>query len=164
MLHLGNSPTELWVNLLQEAEARARTKLTTNQESYLVFMLMRFIQRTELLGITLSLQYLESTLEIRRVQEIKLADTADAGLLFAGLFPERAKRLNVSSSYFRDISRICFSDLADLCESMKHKGESLLYREIAKDIEQLAYLLYCTRTSNIPVRELFQVTGREIFH
>jgi hypothetical protein len=41
MLHLGNSPTELWVNLLQEAEARARTKLTTNQESYLVFMLMR---------------------------------------------------------------------------------------------------------------------------
>jgi hypothetical protein len=98
MLHLGNSPTELWVNLLQEAEARARTKLTTNQESYLVFMLMRFIQRTELLGITLSLQYLESTLEIRRVQEIKLADTADAGLLFAGLFPERAKRLNVSSS------------------------------------------------------------------
>jgi hypothetical protein len=164
MLHIGNTQTELWVNLLQEAEARAKTKLTVNQESYLVFMLMRFVERSELLGITLSLQYLESTLESRKVQEIKLADTADAGLLFAGLLPERAKRLNVSSSYFRNMSRTCFLGLADLCESMKHKEESLLYREIAQSIEQLAYVLYCTRSKNTPIKELFQTTGREIIH
>lgn len=33
MLHTGNTQTELWVDLLQEAEARAQTKLTVNQEA-----------------------------------------------------------------------------------------------------------------------------------
>ena len=158
MLHTGNTLTELWVDLLQEASGRAKTKLTENQESYLVFMLMRFIGRCELSGITLSLKYLESTLESRRVQEVKLADTADAGLLFAGLFPERSRRLNVSSSYFMEMSRICFFNLADLCEMMKHQGESMLYRDIAENVEKLTYVLSCTRTSKIALQELSQIT------
>lgn len=98
MLHLANNQTELWVNLIKEAESRADTTLTENQESYMVFMLMRFINRCELLSTTLALQYLESTLETRKVQEVKLVDTADASLLFAGLFPERGRKLNVSPS------------------------------------------------------------------
>ncbi|MEI6810825.1 MAG: hypothetical protein WCK60_02095 [Candidatus Nomurabacteria bacterium] len=164
MLHIANTQTELWVNLLKEAENRAQTKLTENQESYMVFMLMRFIARCELLSTTLALQYLESMLEKRRVKEVMLADTADTSLLFAGLFPERSKKLNVSSAYFMNISRSCFLGLADLCENMKHVGEATLYREIGTNIEKLTHVLYCTRVEHKANPEIFRVTGKEVLH
>lgn len=164
VLHTANTQTGLWVDLLKEAEDRAQIKLTENQESYLVFMLMRFIAKCELLSTTLALQYLESMLERRKVQEVMLADTADTSLIFAGLFPERSKKLNVSSAYFMNISRSCFLGLADLCENMKHKGEATLYREIGTNIEKLTHVLYCTRVKNVANLEMFRVTGKEIIH
>lgn len=145
MFHTGNTQTELFVSLLKDAQRNAQVALTENEESYAVFMLMRFMRRCEILNTTLALKYLESTLESRAVSAVLLQDAADAGLLFAGLFPERSRRLNVPYTYFANMSRICFLTLADICDTLKHQGEAMLYREVGASTEKLSYVLSCTR-------------------
>jgi hypothetical protein len=161
MIHTGSSQTSLFVDLLKEAEMRSNVTLTENQESYTVFMLIRNLRKQELLSASLALSYLESFLETKRVQESMLTDTADAALILAGLFPERARKLNVTSSYFLQISKMCFINLADICEKMKHKGEAALYEEIGMNVEKVAQVLYAIRTSN-PLRPYFFNIHHEI--
>lgn len=149
-LHLAPTQTALWVKLVQDASQKASVTLSEIQESYVVFMLMRFITKCDLFDKTLALAYLESTLETHRMREIMLSETADTALLLAGLFPGRTKRLNVTSSYFTDMSRLCFLDLALLCKRFKHDGEAQMYRELGSEVEQLAYVLSHTRPTGLP--------------
>lgn len=63
-----------------------------------------------------------------------------------------------------NMSRTCFLSLSDLCETMKHHGEASMYREIAKEVEKLTHVLYCTRLTNNTHKSLFELSGKEIFH
>jgi hypothetical protein len=149
-LRLAPTQTLLWANLVQDASQKASVALSEIQESYIVFMLMRFITKCDLFDKTLALAYLESTLETYRMREVMLSETADTALLLAGLFPERAKKLNVMSSYFVDMSRLCFLDLAALCKRLKHEGEAQMYEEVGSKVELLAYVLSHTRQIDLP--------------
>lgn len=151
MLDTANTQTELWVNLLRKAQNKRLVTLSELQESYLVFMLQRFMERKDLVEIVFALKYLESTEKIRHQKSVVLSDLADGGLLFAGLFPERASRLHVSSRYFRDMSQICFFDLAEVCTQLKHLGEAVLYKELGRTIDLLISVLLCIRRSDIDI-------------
>lgn len=158
-MQLNNAETRLWVDLLKEGQRRARVSLTETEESYTVFMLQRFTRKTDLLALTLALAFLEHEQEPAMQRQDSLWETADTGLLVAGLFPERAKRKNVSVSYFTDMSQICFFELASICDRLKHPGEACMYREIGAGVERVAYVLYCTRRKNTTMQEIFAQYG-----
>lgn len=163
MIRTHTSETALWVDLVQEAKSSAKINLTEIQEGYLVFMLMRFLKRREVFSITIALQYLEGVHATGAIQESLLADTGDSSLLFAGLYPERAKSLNVSSSYFVDMSCICFSTLSTLCAKKKHLEEAKLYEELATNTVNLATVLGAMRTTG-GNQVIICRTGHEIMH
>ena len=101
-----------WHALLTAAEAEAQSCLGRELESYVVFMLLRYVGRPELAGTSLALEYLESLLATGRIQHENLHDVGDQCLLFTGLFPEHAERQHVPVSYFVKLGRTAYQYLA----------------------------------------------------
>ncbi len=152
-----DTEAEAWVDLLKEGQARAYVTLSETEEAYTVHMLQRFIVDKEFTRTTLALGYLENQTEGNAKKYRNLWHTADAGLLMAGLFPERARKKNVPVSYLRGMSQICFLSLAQLCDRIKRPLEAKEYREIAAGVERVACVLYCSRRKNSTVHELLQL-------
>ena len=141
MLMLANTQVELWKNFLEAGQISSGVKLTENQEAYTVFLLQRFLRGTELMGMVLAIQYLESLLETRTKRSVLLSDTADASLILAGLYPERARRLHVSDYYFITMCKQCLEELASICFEIKRNGEAELYKEISRTAEDIAIVM-----------------------
>lgn len=158
-MQLNNAETGLWVDLLKEGQDRAHITLSETEESYTTFMLQRFARRTDLTTITFALAFLEHEHEGPVQRQDSLWETADASLLVAGLFPERARRKNVPVSYFTDMSQICFFELANVCERLRRPDEAGMYREIGTGVERVAYVLFCTRRRNATVQEMLAQYG-----
>ena len=149
--------TELWYELLKEGQENARITLTEIEESHSVFMLQRFIRRTDFGSIPFALQYLEQVLSWGKIERQRiLSDVGDACLIMAGFFPERAKRVNVSSSYFMDLSQTCYQEHAELSAYMKRKGEAALYQEVGKSVPKIAHVLNASK--NKVCQELSSLT------
>lgn len=158
-MQLNNAEIGLWVDLLKEGQDRAHVNLSETEESYTALMLQRFVRRADLTTITFSLAFLEHEHETPVRRQDSLWETADASLLVAGLFPERARKKNVSVSFFTDMSQICFFELANICDRLRHPGEAGTYREIGTGVERVAYVLHCTRRRNPTVQEILAQCG-----
>jgi hypothetical protein len=111
-LVLQSTPLAQWYALINEAENHLSLQLDEAQESYLVFLLIRFMQRPEWAEKALALDFFQ-TIQLERGQRrfYQLQELGDKCLLFAGLFPEQSKRKRVQASYFVDVGRTAFSEL-----------------------------------------------------
>lgn len=103
--------TAEWHSLVREAGASCNAQLREPVEAYLVFMLMRFSQYTELGRRALALDYLAG-LQAPSGRAEQLRDTADECLLVCGLFPQRARRRRVPFSYYVNLGRGAYGTLA----------------------------------------------------
>lgn len=103
----------IWHRLVTEAEQRSRCQLDEQKESYLVFLLMRYLQRPDMVKSVLALRFLSAARASGRVRDGKLQDVGDQCLIYAGLFPEQAERRRVRISYFVDLGRTAYMGLAD---------------------------------------------------
>ena len=159
-----NTETGLWVDLLKEGQVRACVTLSETEEAYTVHMLQRFMRDVELTDTTLALGYLDSQTDSQAKKYGSLWHTADAGLLLAGLFPERARKRNVSVSYFTDISQVCFFSLAEICDRMRRPLEAKEYREIGTGVKRVTCVLHCARMKTRTVRELLDLPKGNLFH
>ncbi len=110
-------PTDLaqWHALVAEAQVVAERSLDEALESYLVFLLMRFVGRADLARRTMALEFLEAQ-HGHLTQVDKLRDVGDQCLLFSGLFPQIAERRLVRVSYFVNIGRSAYDQLALLLD------------------------------------------------
>ena len=135
----------LWVDLLKEGQARAQIPLSEFEESYTVFMLCRFMDKPGFMDAVLALSYLESQNLPPHKKEKTLRTTADTGIILAGLFPERAERLNVSCAYFVEMSKACFTELASLYHRMRQPIESRDCFLLARSAEKLSFVLGAVR-------------------
>jgi len=95
--------TAHWHKLVCEAEQRAQRSLSEELQSYLVFLLQRFLNRPEMTSRVLALDYLKSFRIAGQRQIGKLRDVGDICLLHAGFFPQRACRRRVSVNYYVDM-------------------------------------------------------------
>ena len=101
--HLQPTSTAHWHKLVCDAEQRADRQLGEEVQSYLVFLLQRFLGKPEIAGQVLALDYLKSLYSSGRQQMEKLRDVGDSCLLHAGFFPMRARRRLVNASYYVDL-------------------------------------------------------------
>ncbi|HAT68419.1 MAG: hypothetical protein A2481_01630 [Candidatus Yonathbacteria bacterium RIFOXYC2_FULL_47_9] len=145
-------PTETaaWVQFVRIGESRAMCMLGEELESFLVFTLMRFTRRTDLFSIVLALKFLDASTEYTgRKKECALAEVGDVSLILAGLFPERSRKLGVPASYFPEMGRMAFSDLADFFGRSKLKSLEKLYRKAGNGFPSMMDVLLAAREKKL---------------
>lgn len=101
-----------WHELVNIAQANANTFLPEELESYLVFLLMRFTDESHLAETVVGLDLLESAHQHGSARSDTLQHVADNCLIIAGLFPNRAERRRVRLTYYIEVGRTAFSQLA----------------------------------------------------
>jgi hypothetical protein len=136
-------PTEIsqWHALVYEAQATTQIILTENTESYLVFMMMRFTQTTQLLESVVSMDFLEA-MQLsgkRRVEELQ--SVGDKSLILCGLFPGLADRRRVGLEYFSDMGQSAYLTVSELHES--HLAD--LYYQLGHQFINLRQILQAMR-------------------
>lgn len=140
-LLLNSTPTAQWLEIVHEAQAAADCQLDEALESYLVYLLMRFTDRPELVDAVLALEYLNSMALAGRERRDRLRDVGDRCLLYSGLFPQRAECRCVRIGYFVDLGRSAYQQLA---ESLEYRpGE--LYADLARAFVSLMDVLQMMR-------------------
>jgi hypothetical protein len=154
--------TATWVEFVRTGESRAACTLGEELESFLVFTLMRFMQRTDLFSVVLALEFLSASTEYtRRKKGQALSEVGDISLILAGLFPERARKLGVSASYFPEMGRMAFGELADFFGKNKLRSLEGLYRKVGDGFPSMMDVLLAAREKKLDqhiAEELFQKT------
>jgi hypothetical protein len=137
-LILEASAAASWHRVVREAEARLRCPLDEECESYLILTLHHYLSRPELVRSVIALRFLDALTERGRHRCESMREVGDQCLLFAGLFPEQATRRRVSPSYFIDMGRTAYSEVADGTPAAL--GE--LYQGLAEAFATLADVLF----------------------
>ena len=100
-------PTSIaqWHALVSEGCHRTSHRLEVELESYLVFLLMRYINQPQLAESVLGQEFLASLQHQHNVED-NIRDVGDKCLLFSGLFPGRAEKHQLRISYYVDIGQM----------------------------------------------------------
>ncbi len=132
--------TAQWQSLVSEAEDLNGIKLDTQLESYLVHTLVRYTAKPDMAMRVLALEYLNAVQHLGQQRQDQLRDVGDQCLLFAGLFPMRARRRTVKISYYVDIGRSAYQGIADTVNDW-----SDVYAELACKFVTLMDTLHAIR-------------------
>ncbi len=144
-LILHPTDTSQWHALVNEAQASTCLVLTENTESYLVFLLMRFSQTTQLLESIIALDFLEAMQKPGKRQIDLLRDVGDKSLLVCGLFPGMASKRHVSVDYFSDMGQAAYLTVGELQESQTAD----LYFQLSAQFLKLRQVLQAMRGNNL---------------
>jgi hypothetical protein len=108
-------PTETahWHSLICEAEQATQQHLDEELESYVVFLLMRFLSKPQIADSIIALEYIEAMRTSGTQQFDNLRNVGDICLLHAGLFPERAQKRRVSNNYYVEMGSGAYQTLSD---------------------------------------------------
>ncbi|MCC5813065.1 MAG: hypothetical protein JJU06_22085 [Ectothiorhodospiraceae bacterium] len=134
--------TAQWHGLLMDAQERSRRHLSEDSESYLVFLLMRYLRRPDLVRRVMAMGYLKAMLSAGRLRQERLQDVGDQCLILAGLFPGQAARRRVALQYFVDLGRGAFHWRAQSDDT----PEESLYGDLARRYPDLIAVLQALRT------------------
>src|SRR5689334_12548053 len=103
------TPLALWFEIIHEAEAVCQTVLKEELESYLVFLLMRFTTRPEMVKRILGTDFLAGLNRPIHQQQVALQRVGDNCLIYTGLFPSHAASRHVKVSYFVNLGQSAYS-------------------------------------------------------
>jgi hypothetical protein len=131
------TPLELWVELVREAEQRARTPLDEPVESYLVFLLQRHQADHVLGGRILALEWLDGLERVGGERADALRDVGDRCLLVAGMFPRLALRRRVTPAYYAAIGQAAYAAVAEATRA----GYAELFHQLARAFEAMRRVL-----------------------
>ena len=151
-----------WQALVADAEELCGVRLDEELESYLVFTLMRYLRRPEMVHRILALDFLEAFQQSHPQRIEALRDVGDQCLLFSGLFPRRAERRRVRVSYYVDLGRSAYQNLADSLTKTTHLFARLAEEFIAAmDTLQAIRVIGQRDSGLLPVQayELWQDTA-----
>lgn len=142
-------PTDIsqWHALVNEAQAATSLVLNENTESYLVFLLMRFSQTTQLIESVIALDFLESMHVPGKRQVEMLREVGDKSLLFCGLFPGMAHKRHVRLEYFSDLGQAAYLTVSELEESQSAD----LYSQLSAQFLNMQHILQAMRSEANPL-------------
>ncbi len=159
-LILHSTSTAHWHSLLHEAQQQSAIYLKEDLESYLVFLLMRFAEQPSLASSVLGLEFLQGCQSvIHPSKQYQLREVGDKCLLFAGLFPGRAKKRRVKVSYFVKLGRTAYSTLSNY-----QMPEEPLFIQLCQEFTNLMDVLQSMRGNSTAIDlleslELWHETG-----
>lgn len=124
--------TAQWHSLITDAQSASGIILNVSVENYLINTLIHYTQRPDIAKRVFAIDYLKIQHQQGHVHRTQLRELADQCLLYAGLFPQYAKRHNLSAGYYIDIGRSAYIDLANIRNSI-----STLFEELSESFIKL---------------------------
>ena len=158
-LILHPTPTSEWHSLVIDASKNCNISLSEELESYLVFLLMRYIKDVNLARKIVALDFLEGQKQSGNQKQIQLRDVGDTCLIFSGFFPEQATKRNLKVDYYVNIGQSAYNDLGMVEES----SLSALFSNLSNSFVPLMDVLQSMRkyTNDEPI--LDPITAEELW-
>jgi hypothetical protein len=157
-LILDSSELSQWHRLVQEAEQDYGCQLDETMQSYLVFTLMRFAKNNQLNSKALALDYLTSHHLPNNLLHEQLRNIGDQCLLVSGLYPQSARKRQVSVKYYIDLGRSSYHHISTVTQH----GIAELYQQLAESFVLLMDLLQTIRQYSAPA--LQPIAAMELWH
>lgn len=142
--------SKLWQDLIRIGEQRSGVRLGEDAESYLGFVLIRYLRDEQLASHVLALDWLVALEERPPARADALRDVGDRCLLIAGLFPQRARRRRVSDAYYIDLGGNAYHGVAAAARA----GYAALFAELARRFDQLVAVLRHVRAGDATPAQL----------
>lgn len=117
----------LWQELVRDGEQHAGVELGESVQSYLVFVLMRYLRDGALAAHVLALDWLAAAEHTGHARADALRDVGDRCLLIAGRYPRLAERRHVSADYFSNLGCGAYHGVAESARD----GYAALFAELA---------------------------------
>jgi len=131
----------LFDTLIQAGEAKAHVALPVNLRVFLVSCLIEHLREPDIVRCVLALDLLESSGKSGAERAVFLKRAGDAALILAGLYPERALRLNVSSAYLRSMGQAFYASLAAHLDAGPAVERGRFYNEVTQGFVSLERVL-----------------------
>ena len=140
--------------LVRAGEEKSSVALPFQLHTFLVDCLVEHVRDTGIVHHVLAVTFLSSATKLGEQGNVLLKRTGDAALILAGFFPERALRLNVSSSYFRCMGQAAYGTLAAKLDASEKSERGEFYEKVTRNFDLLEKVLDATRTRS--TWELYQ--------
>lgn len=137
---VNSTSVSLWHEIIHEAETSCATVLNEELEAYLVFMLMRYLDKPEIVKDVMAEEFMEGLHLTAQSRELALRGVGDKCLLFSGLFPSMAEARLVKISYFVNLGQSAYGTLS--------KTHHDLYGSLATQFVKLMDILQSIRHHN----------------
>ncbi len=160
--HLTLEPTSLaqWYALVEEARISSAIPLSDDLESYLVFLLMRFIKDPNMAKSILALDYLQNIKSSKRENNEALQIVGDKCLLYTGLFPGSITKRRVKISYYVELGQSSYHSL-----SSHHKNQlAPLFSNLCHHFVELMDVLHSLRELDKEAYILNPLDAAELWH
>lgn len=141
-LVLHPTSTSQWHALVNEASNACQINLNEELQSYLVFLLMRFVEAPDIAKTVLALELLNSAHQQGHHKIDTLREVGDSCLLFSGLFPGRARKRRVRISYYVSMGQTAYSSLS---EQSQHNSLAPLFSSLCEQFVPLMDILHSMR-------------------
>ncbi len=133
--------TSLFEQFVRAGEERAHFTLPPQLHIFLVSCLAEHMSDPGITHRVLALEFLDSPARVGERGALALKWAGDAGLLLAGLFPERAFRLHVLPSYFSNMGQAMYLGLAAQLGARSLHERDRFFEEVAKRFPLLVRVL-----------------------
>src|SRR6187551_3009893 len=127
----------LWQELVHDGEQQAGVELGESVQSYLVFVLMRYLRDGALAAHVLALDWVAASEHTGNCRADALRDVGDRCLLIAGRYPGLAERRRVSADYFASLGCGAYHGVAESARD----GYSALFAELARAFHAMVRVL-----------------------
>jgi hypothetical protein len=155
-----------WYDIVREAEKLLGHEVGDELESYLVNLLLRFMDKPGLASAVLGLDYLLAEQHLSSTRYHALRKVGDQCLLYSGLFPERAERRRLRVSYFVELGQRSYFSAA--AQAGREHELAELFQHLSNRFVRLMDILHSMRSLGIERQlsllqavELWQDTGSE---
>jgi hypothetical protein len=151
-----STPTALWHDIIHQAEASCAIALKEEIEAYLVFLLMRYTNKPELIKQIAALDFLTGLNAMPAQQRLTLQEVGDKCLLFAGLYPNIASKRLVKISYFVNLGQSAYVKISNETND--------LYEILSKDFVSLMDILQSIRQYSNAYPDLLPLQAYELWN
>jgi hypothetical protein len=144
-IHQGTA-LALWQDLVRDGEERAGLALGESVQSYLVFVLMRYLRDGALAAHVLGMEWLLASEQVGRARADALRDVGDRCLLIAGRYPRLAERRRLSADYYANLGSGAYHGVAESARD----GYAALYAELARAFGAMVNVLTALPDGTVP--------------
>ena len=102
----------LWQDMIKNAENRCSVVLKKDLESYLISLLIRYLDKPEILQQALALTFLEGQQQSSAKRSHSLQMVGDQCLLYVGLFPQNLQKKLLKISYFVQLGKTAYASIS----------------------------------------------------
>lgn len=153
---LHNSTTAaLWHDIVHDAEIQCDVHLEEEFESYLVFLMIRYTTKPEIVKQIIATEFLMGMESKARLKHHILQEVGDKCLIFTGLFPKIAQKRHVQMGYFIKLGQSSYATIS--------KSKNDLYEGLAKQFVSLMDVLQTMRIYSKQYPDLLPLEAYELW-